>query len=430
MLPQKAPKNASAAAADLVEGRDHISNLPDGVLQHILSFLPAQDVVRTCLLAKRWRHMWESTTVLRFVCGGLKEPGSVEEIKEFVDHLLRLRIRGGTPLDTCDFRFHLDENKDFDMSRIVLWIRISLQCKVRVLQFIFVGDNYQDILPQDDHPFFISQYLKKLELENFNEMVPRFLDFSCCPFLEDLEIVYCALARPKLISSQSLKRLTIKRVPDGILDRTTGRMLPRKAPKIASAAAAAPVEGRDHMSNLPDGVLQHILSFLPAQDVVRTCVLAKRWRHLWESSTVLRFVCGGLKEPGFVDEIQEFVDHLLRLRIHGGTPLDTCEFRLDEYCRTAAMARFILWIHIALQCKVRVLRLNYSGQFPSLDGHPFFISQYLKKLELEGLDTLPNRLLDFSCCPNLEDLEVDDCNLGDLLLISSQSLKHLTIQCC
>ena len=136
MLPQKAPKNASAAAADLVEGRDYISNLPDGVLQHILSFLPAQDVVRTCLLAKRWRHMWESTTVLRFVCGGLKEPGSVEEIKEFVDHLLRLRIRGGTPLDTCDFRFHLDENKDFDMSRIVLWIRIALQCKVRLLELM------------------------------------------------------------------------------------------------------------------------------------------------------------------------------------------------------------------------------------------------------------------------------------------------------
>jgi len=212
MLPQKAPKNASAAAADLVEGRDHISNLPDGVLQHILSFLPAQDVVRTCLLAKRWRHMWESTTVLRFVCGGLKEPGSVEEIKEFVDHLLRLRIRGGTPLDTCDFRFHLDENKDFDMSRIVLWIRIALQCKVRVLQFIFVGDNYQDILPQDDHPFFISQYLKKLELQGFDDnVVPsRLLDFSCCPNLEDLEIVDCYLGGALLISSQSLKCLTIE----------------------------------------------------------------------------------------------------------------------------------------------------------------------------------------------------------------------------
>lgn len=205
-------------------------------------------------------------------------------------------------------------------------------------------------------------------------------------------------------------------------------MLPRKAPKNASAAAAAPVEGRDHISNLPDGVLQHILSFLPAQDVVRTCVLAKRWRHMWESTTVLRFVCGRMKEPGSVDEIQEFVDHLLRLRIRGGTPLDTCEFRIceiDEF----DWSRTNLWIRIALQCKVRVLQLMCSGIRP-LDGHPIFISQYLKKLQLVGLhdDMMPSRFLDFSCCPNLEDLEIVDCYLGCALLISSQSLKRLTIE--
>ena len=90
-------------------------------------------------------------------------------------------------------------------------------------------------------------------------------------------------------------------------------MLARKAPKNGSAGAAAPVEGRDHMSNLPDGVLQHILSFLPAQDVVRTCVLAKRWRHMWKSTTVLRFVCGGMNEQKSMKEIQDFVDQLLRL---------------------------------------------------------------------------------------------------------------------
>jgi hypothetical protein len=207
MLPRKAPKIASAAAAAPVEGPDHISNLPDGVLQHIFSFLPAQVVVRTSVLAKRWRYMWKSTTVLRFQCGGKEEPKSMKEIQDFVDQLLRLRISGGTPLDTCEFR--LGETDDYDMGRVNLWIRIALQCKVRVLQFIFVGDNCQDISPQDGHPFFISQYLKKLKLENFNDMVPRFLDFSC-PFLEDLEIVYCALAGLELISSQSLKSLTIK----------------------------------------------------------------------------------------------------------------------------------------------------------------------------------------------------------------------------
>ncbi|CAD6254350.1 unnamed protein product [Miscanthus lutarioriparius] len=206
-------------------------------------------------------------------------------------------------------------------------------------------------------------------------------------------------------------------------------MLPRKTPKIASAAAAL-VEGPDHISNLPDGALQHILSFLPAQGVVRTCVLAKRWRHMWKSTTVLRFVCGGIQEPKSMKEIQDFVDQLLRLRIREGTPLDTCEFRLGENDDND-MSRLDLWIHIALQCKVRVLQLNCAGT-PRFHNHPIFISQYLKKLELQGFDdnVVPSRLLDFSCCPNLEDLEIVDCYLGGALLISSQSLKCLTIEDC
>ncbi|OQU83085.1 hypothetical protein SORBI_3005G073700 [Sorghum bicolor] len=133
MPPLKAPKNASAATA-AVGGRDHISNLPDGVLQYILSLLPAQDVVRTCVLAKRWCHMWKSTTELHFICGRTTGPESMEEIQEFVDHLLCQRIREGTPLDTCVF--DLGEIHDDDMSRIILWIRIALQCKVRVLQLM------------------------------------------------------------------------------------------------------------------------------------------------------------------------------------------------------------------------------------------------------------------------------------------------------
>jgi hypothetical protein len=212
-------------------------------------------------------------------------------------------------------------------------------------------------------------------------------------------------------------------------------MLPQKAPKIASAAAAAPVEGRDHISNLPDAVLQHILSFLPAQDVVRTCVLAKNWRHMWESTTVLRFLCGRMKEPESTVEIQEFVDHLLRLRIRGGMPVDTCEFRLLEFDEDE-MRSTILWIRIALQCKVRVLQLicaGNCGDIPFLDGHPFFISQYLKKLELYRIDLSmdrDSRFLDFSCCPVLEDLEIVQSYLAYALLISSQSLKRLNIQSC
>ncbi|OQU83084.1 hypothetical protein SORBI_3005G073600, partial [Sorghum bicolor] len=167
---------------------DHISNLPDGVLQHLLSFLPTQDAVQTRVLAKCWCNLWTSTTVLRF---------------DFVDQLLRLRICEGTPLDTCEFC--LGENDDGEiMSHVMHWIRIALQCKVRVLQLICAG-NCRDILSLDVHPFFISQYLKKLELNG----------------------IYFRYAL--LISSQSLKCLTIEIGAFGEDDR-----LPICAPNLVS----------------------------------------------------------------------------------------------------------------------------------------------------------------------------------------------------
>lgn len=45
-----------------VRDQDRISELPDGVLSHILGFLGPQFVkcaVRTSILSKRWKNMWE-----------------------------------------------------------------------------------------------------------------------------------------------------------------------------------------------------------------------------------------------------------------------------------------------------------------------------------------------------------------------------------
>jgi hypothetical protein len=43
------------------------------------------------------------------------------------------------------------------------------------------------------------------------------------------------------------------------------------------------------LSNLPEEILLHILSFLPTKDVVRTSVLSKRWDYLWASIPNLVF---------------------------------------------------------------------------------------------------------------------------------------------
>nr|ACS49587.1 F-box family-1 [Oryza alta] len=126
---------------------DRIGHLPDVVLHHILGLLPAPDPVRTCVLARRWRHLWKSATGLRITDD---------------DGVQALRL-----------------NAPRSASRLVL----------------------------DGQPL-VSRRLAKLELAHLN-LVHKFLDFSSCPVLENLEIVLCSLSDAKKISSQSLKSLNI-----------------------------------------------------------------------------------------------------------------------------------------------------------------------------------------------------------------------------
>jgi len=64
-----------------------------------------------------------------------------------------------------------------------------------------------------------------------------------------------------------------------------GHLLDRMHPGESSKRA---VSSGGSFDALPDGVLEHILGFLPAPEAVRTCVLARRWRYLWRSAPGLR----------------------------------------------------------------------------------------------------------------------------------------------
>lgn len=74
---------------------DRISNLPEEVLHHIISFLPIQSIAQTSILSKRWSHLWASLPILDF--SDLKQ----REV-EFVNTVLR----------------HRDENSNIKVFRV------------------------------------------------------------------------------------------------------------------------------------------------------------------------------------------------------------------------------------------------------------------------------------------------------------------------
>lgn len=188
-------------------------------------------------------------------------------------------------------------------------------------------------------------------------------------------------------------------------------------------------DSRGSIDSLPDEALQHILGFLLAQEAVRTSVLARRWRHLWKFATGLRlgYLDEKDKDKPAVKEHREFVDHLLLLR--GGSPLDSCEFRFPEF-DSDNEPRVNLWVRHVILCKVRVLKLHItlSDDRLVLDDLPL-VSQHLTRLDLSCV-RLHSTFLNFSSCPGLEHLELDDCDLSMVKRMSSESLKHLTLTNC
>jgi hypothetical protein len=197
----KVPKGAPQAAQG--SGGDRIGTLPDELLYRILSFLPAQQTVRTCVLGRRWFRLWKSTTALRIVGTNGNTSVPFEEVREFVDSLLLLREN--QPLEIFELRV---ASTAIDVPRVRLWVSYAQQCKVQVLRLSFHGNQHASLSLRQQDPPLASMHLTKLELRGvaFNG---DFLDLSRCPALQDLEIEGCSFVLTGRISSQSLKRLKI-----------------------------------------------------------------------------------------------------------------------------------------------------------------------------------------------------------------------------
>ncbi|CAI0438611.1 unnamed protein product [Linum tenue] len=83
---KKKPRTGSRAVG--LEAVDRVSNLPDCILHHVLSFLDTGAMVRTSLVSKRWRCLWKDVPVLNFMGSHFSD---MSNFREHVGKLLSLR---------------------------------------------------------------------------------------------------------------------------------------------------------------------------------------------------------------------------------------------------------------------------------------------------------------------------------------------------
>ncbi|KAM0907093.1 hypothetical protein ACQ4PT_016347 [Festuca glaucescens] len=271
-------------------GRDQLSHLPDCLLHIVLSSLRSRQVVQTCLLSRRWRHLWRLVPCLdvdqrdfllvdpdrepdfpgrgasdadllvnykvrkeRFD-GEMKRRRSFEDFADSV-----LPLNGTWPLDA--YRLHVSERDLREAS--CRWIRRGLARRPAELcvaygnvthhnepSFSFDFDFHFHVTHHNDPSFsfdfdfdFISagagalpltSRLRKLHLSGFT-LSEKFAEElrSECPVLEDLKPVNCENDHP--IASLTLKRLHIEGRYDSYSYTSFGLLLhPLAVPALVS----------------------------------------------------------------------------------------------------------------------------------------------------------------------------------------------------
>ncbi|XBH81144.1 hypothetical protein VPH35_106758 [Triticum aestivum] len=177
--------------------KDRLGDLTDDLLHHVLSLLPPEDALKTCVLDTRWRALWRRTTNMHF------NAIHCERCEQLVK--LFIQLRGNSPLPKCEISTSPDDHPhhtDLIYTNTELLIDYALECQVKEL--LLRAGHIDDDAIILDMPL-ISSHLKILHLQ---DVTCSAMNFSGCPVLEELKMEYCDIYAHK-ISSKSLKRLCI-----------------------------------------------------------------------------------------------------------------------------------------------------------------------------------------------------------------------------
>ncbi|KAL1551194.1 hypothetical protein AAHA92_19067 [Salvia divinorum] len=197
---------------------------------------------------------------------------------------------------------------------------------------------------------------------------------------------------------------------------------------------------RDLISDLPDSIIETILTKLPIKDGVRTSILSTRWRYRWASMTNLVFDDRGVAE---YEEIVHFIQKFLLL--HDG-PIHKFSVQSSYMRGSAEVDQWLLYLS-RREVKELIIELGEDEWFKAHSS--LFSFKNLTRLELVHCELCPPpdfkgfmwlKHIDFqqvvfpqddydrliASCPLLETLTLSSYDSIELT-IHAPNLKYLTV---
>ena len=138
----------------------------------------------------------------------------------------------------------------------------------------------------------------------------------------------------------------------------------------------------DMISNLPDELLCHILSFLPTKLAFTTTLLSKRWAPLCYSLAALCFDDDTVKDVGDFNGFCGFVDKLMLFPSATKQPIKTFHLKLSRFYEVDHQS-FNAWAEAAKQRRMEEFHLILDNV--TLKNLTIFTSKTLVVVQLESL---------------------------------------------
>ncbi|XP_058756960.1 F-box/FBD/LRR-repeat protein At1g16930-like [Vicia villosa] len=165
---------------------DRISDLPESILCHILSFLPTKSAATTMILSKRWKPVWLSVLILNF---DDKEFNDFEIFRKFVYSIMFSLRDQKTSIQSFTLKLYFYSRfKQRELNRIFKFV---VQRGVKNLNFDLSGKSLCIKLP----PCILScKMLQVLRLKNLKMWDFDQVNFPC---LKTLHLNYVDFKSPK-----------------------------------------------------------------------------------------------------------------------------------------------------------------------------------------------------------------------------------------